>query len=90
MIPLNLKLVTTTTTVFAALAYVFCAAFQPLLPNWAMYTSPMWAASFPGFSWTLGGVLLGLVEIMLYAAAGSALYVGLYNFFASRMTTAHT
>jgi hypothetical protein len=90
MINLNLKLVTTTTTVFAAVAYLFCVVFQPLVPDWAMYTSPMWAASFPGFSWTLTGVTVGLVEIMLYAAAGSAVYVGLYNFFAARMTTANT
>jgi hypothetical protein len=88
MTRLNLKLVTTTTTVFAALAYLSCVAFQPLLPNWAMYTSPMWAATFPGFSWTLGGVLLGLLEMILYAAVGSAVYVGLYNFFAARLTPA--
>ncbi len=88
MTQLNLKLVTTTTTVFAVVAYLFCAAFQPLLPNLAMYSSPMWAATFPGFSWTLGGVFIGLVEMALYAAVGSALYVGLYNFFASRMTPA--
>jgi len=90
MTRLNLALVTATTTVFAAVAYLACAAFQPLLPNLAMYTSPMWAAAFPGFSWSLGGVLIGLVEIMLYAAAGSALYVGLYNAFAARMTPAGT
>ncbi len=90
MTRLNLKLVTITTTVFAALAYLSCVIFQPLVPNSAMYTSPMWAASFPGFSWTLGGVLLGLVELVLYAAVGSALYVGLYNFFATRLTAAHS
>ena len=87
MTHLDLKLVTVTTTVFAAVTYLSCVILQPLLPNWAMYTPPMWAASFPGFS---GGVLLELVEIVLYAAAGSALYVGLYKFLATRMTTAST
>ena len=85
---LNAKLVITTTTVFAAVAYLLCVAFQPLFPSWAMYTSPMWAATFPGFSWTPGGVILGLVEIMLYAAIGSAFYVWLYNFFAGRLRPA--
>jgi hypothetical protein len=29
-----------TTTVFAALAYLSCVIFQPLVPNWAVYTWP--------------------------------------------------
>lgn len=87
MRPLNLKLVATAATAFAVIAYLVCAAFQPLFPTWAMYTSAMWAATFPGFSWTPFGVLLGLVEVALYASLGSALYVVLYNFFATRLTT---
>lgn len=53
-----------------------------------MYTTDLWAAIFPGFSWTLGGVLLGLIELALYASLGSALFVALYNFFARRSTPA--
>lgn len=84
MRPLYVRLVTTTTTVFAVLAYLACVVFQPIFPNLAMYTSPMWATSFPGFSWTIIGVLIGLVEIALYAAIGSAVYAWLYNFFGGR------
>ena len=85
---LNMKLVTETTTVFAAIVYLICVAFRPLFPTWAMYTTEMWYATFPGFSWTLGGVLLGLVEVALYAYLGSALFVVLYNFFARRSAPA--
>lgn len=85
---LNLKVVTETTTAFAVIAYLICVAFRPVFPGWAMYTSEMWYASFPGFAWTLGGVLLGLVEVALYAYFGAALFVTLYNFFARRSAPA--
>lgn len=83
---LNLKLVVVTTTVFVAIAYLVCVAFQPIFPSWAMYTTDMWYSTFPGFSWTPGGVLLGLIEAALYGLFGSALFVGLYNLFADRFT----
>jgi len=87
---LNAKLVITTTTVFAAVVYAVCVAVHCtlLIPNLASYTTPMLEATFPGFSWTLGGVILGLVEIMLYAAIGSAFYVWLYNLFAAHLRPA--
>lgn len=83
---LNLRVVVATTTVFVALLYLVCAVFQPVFPSWPMYACPVWEALFPGFSWTLPGVVLGLIEAALYGAAGSALYVGIYNVFATRTT----
>lgn len=87
---LNLKLIVTTTTVFAALVYLICVISRPILPNWPMHALMRWEATFPGFSWTLGGVLLGFLEIVLFAAAAAALFVGLYNFFAARLTPTRT
>lgn len=87
---LNTKLVTTTVTTFSAIVYAVCVAFRPIFPGWAMYTTEMWAATFPGFSWTVGGVLLGLIETVVYAALGSALFVGLYNYFGKRLASAGT
>jgi hypothetical protein len=81
---LNLQLVVATTTAFVALLYLVCAVFQPVFPSWPMYAAGFWEAMFPGFSWTVPGVLLGLIEAVVYAAAGSALYVWIYNFFATR------
>lgn len=75
---LNVQLVVLTTTTFALLAYLACIALGLLFP-----ASAMWVASVPGFSWTVGGIVLGLVEIGWYAALGSAAYVWLYNMYAT-------
>jgi hypothetical protein len=80
---LNLRVVVAATTTFAMLAYLMCVAFQPLFPDWPMYASLRWQESFPGFGWTLRGVVIGLLEVGAYAASGSATYVWLYNAFAA-------
>ena len=78
---LDLRLVTTTTTVFAALFYGVCIGVHCtlLLGNLSATTTPLLMATFPGFSWTPGAILLGLLEAMVYAAVGSALYVAIYG-----------
>jgi hypothetical protein len=75
---LDLRLVVVSTTTFALLVYVICIALGLLFP-----ASVMWVASVPGFRWTVGGIVLGLVEIGSYAALGSAAYVWLYNMYAT-------
>ena len=79
---LDVQLVVLTTTTFALLAYLVCIALGLLFPS-----SVMWVASLPGFGWTVGGVLLGLVEICSYSALGAAAYVWLYNMFATRLSS---
>jgi hypothetical protein len=88
MHPLSMKVVTATITVFAALVYAVCLGVHCslLVAGQAAYTTPLLEATFPGFSWTVGGILLGLLEITLAAATGSAVFVGLYNFFVRRLT----
>lgn len=88
MTRLNLRLIVTTTTAFAVIVYAICVAIRPLFPSGAMNDPVMWAALLPGFSWTAGGLLLGLIEVALYGALGSALFVGLYTFFAPRLAPA--
>ena len=90
MRPLNLKLIVATTTVFAALLYLVCVSSQPFFPDWPMHGLLRWQGTFPGFAWTIRGVLLGLVELIVFVAAASAVYVGLYNFFAVRLTPGRT
>lgn len=79
---LKVQLVVLTTTTFALLAYLVCIVLELLFPE-----SAMWVARVPGFSWTVGGVLLGLVEIGSYAALGSAAYAWLYNLFATWLSS---
>ena len=90
MRPLNFKLIMATTSVFAALLYVVCVSSQPFFPDWVMHSLPRWQGTFPGFAWTIGGVLLGLVELIVFMAVASAVYVGIYNFFAVRFTPGRT
>ena len=82
---LDLRLMVATTTTFMVIVYAICVALRPLIPNSLMDAPIMWVAILPGFSWTAGGILLGLIEVALYGALGSALFVGLYNFFAARL-----
>jgi hypothetical protein len=83
---LNLKLVVTTTTAFAALLYLVCVSSQPIFPDWPMHTLLRWQGTFPGFNWTAGGILLGFVELVLFMTIASTIYVGIYNFFAVRLS----
>jgi hypothetical protein len=43
----------------------------------------MWASTFPGFSWTIGGILIGLAESLLYGLLAAVIFVAVYNFFAA-------
>jgi hypothetical protein len=82
---LDIKVIVATTTSFAMLAYLVCAAFQPIFPDWPMYALARWQALLPGFTWTINGVVLGLIEIGAYAAVGSVAYAWLYNTFTDRL-----
>ncbi|HEX3009971.1 MAG TPA: DUF5676 family membrane protein [Bacteroidales bacterium] len=88
---LNVKVVSATLIIFAGIVYLLCIAFQPVFPTWQMYTTSMWASTFPGFSWTLGGILLGLVESLLYGLFAGIIFAAIYNFsvnlFAPKATT---
>lgn len=81
---LSFKVISATLSVSAGIVYLLCVVFRSVFPNWAMYTSPMWLAAFPGFSWTLSGILLGLVESLLYGLLAAVIFVPIYNFFATR------
>jgi hypothetical protein len=84
---LNILLVSSTTTAFAVILYLVCVAFRLVFPGWAMYELDRWVAIFPGFSWSILGVTIGLIEIAAAAALGSALYAWLYNALARRLVS---
>jgi hypothetical protein len=85
MFRFNLKVMAATLSASAAAIYLLCVLFRPIFPNWAMYTSDFWAAAFPGFSWSVLGILIGLVESSLYGFLAALIFVPLYNFFAARL-----
>ena len=80
---LNLKVVSASLSIFAGIIYLLCVAFQPIFPTWEMYTTSMWASTLPGFSWTPGGILIGLAESLLYGLLAAVIFVAVYNFFAA-------
>lgn len=81
---LNFKVISASLSGFAGIVFLLCVIFRPIFPNWAMYTTPMWSAAFPGFSWTVGGILLGLLESILYGLLAAVIFVPVYNFFLTR------
>ena len=87
MSKLNFRIVAASLAVSAALAYLICVVFQPIFPDWAMYTSDSWEAAFPGFSWSFAGILIGLVESALYGLLAAAIFVPVYNFFSARFSS---
>jgi len=66
----------------AGIVYALCVVWDLLVPASAMH--PAWQALFPGFSWSIGGVTLGLVEVVLYGFLTAILFVPIYNALRSR------
>ena len=81
---LQLNVWAATLAASAGIVYLLCVIFQPIFPAWAMYTSDHWPAMFPGFSWTLVGVIIGLVESIIYGAVAAVIFVPTYNYFSVR------
>lgn len=78
---LSLKGVGHATSLFLAITFALCVAFDLLFPAHAMYRS--WQDLLPGFHWiTWTSFLLGLVESYAYGWYFTLIWVPLYNVFA--------
>lgn len=70
-------------SVFFVISYVLCIASGLVLPDWELHKP--WLQFFPGFEWlTLQGVLIGLVESIIYAWYVAVLFGWLFNAFIAR------
>ena len=68
------------TSLFLAITFTLCVAFDLLLPHYAMYQS--WLGLLPGFHWlTWGSFFLGLIESYGYGWFIALVWVPLYNVF---------
>jgi 2TM family of unknown function (DUF5676) len=68
------------TSLFLAITFTLCVAFDLALPRMAMYRS--WEALLPGFIWiSWPSFLLGLVESYGYGWFAALIWVPLYNVF---------
>jgi cytochrome c biogenesis protein CcdA len=71
------------TSLFLAITFAACVAFDLLFPQQAMYQN--WQKLLPGFQWiSWKSFLLGLVESYGYGWFFALIWVPLYNVFGSR------
>lgn len=69
-----------------AVSYVLCVLFDLIFPGWAMYQ--VWQRLLPGFSWSVGGFLIGLVETVLYGFYIAVIFLPVYNYLHRREVAA--
>ena len=70
-------------SLFLAITYLVCVAFDLLFPEYAMYAT--WSGLLPGFVWlTPTGFAIGLVESFLYGWYAALVFGGLYNALTAR------
>ena len=71
------------TSLFLAITFVLCVAFDLLFPAHAMFQA--WQKLLPGFHWlSLGSFFLGLIESYAYGWYVALIWAPLYNVFALR------
>lgn len=71
------------TSIFLAVTYTLCVAFDLVFPSLAMYHA--WQDLLPGFEWiSWPGFFLGLIESYGYGWYFALVWVPLYNLFAAR------
>ena len=64
---------------FFVVAYLACLASTLIIPDRALHQ--VWLQFLPGFSWTLPGTLIGLVEAFIYGLLSGLLFGPIYNVF---------
>ena len=79
----SLKAVGHATSLFLAITFALCVAFDLLFPAHAMFQT--WQKLLPGFHWiTWGSFFLGLIESYGYGWYFTLIWVPIYNVFALR------
>lgn len=74
-------------SLFLAITFTLCVAFDLLFPARAMYQA--WQALLPGFEWlSWQGFFLGLIESYGYGWYFTLVWVPIYNVVAARSVTA--
>ncbi|MDZ4095287.1 MAG: DUF5676 family membrane protein [Paracoccaceae bacterium] len=74
-------------SLFLALTFVACVAFDLIFPGYAMYET--WSGLLPGFVWlTPLGFVIGLIESFLYGWYVALIFGALFNAIANRREAA--
>lgn len=79
----SLTAVGNATSLFLAITFVLCVAFDLLFPSHAMYHA--WQDLLPGFEWiSWASFFLGLIESYGYGWYFALVWVPMYNVFVAR------
>jgi len=73
-IRLGLSIVT-----FMIIAYIGCLALALIVPDRGLHQP--WLQFLPGFTWTLTGILLGIVESFAYGFFTGVIFGPIFNMF---------
>lgn len=83
---LSIKVVGLSLSAILAVSYVLCLVWDQVFPGWAMYQ--IWQGLLPGFSWSAVGLLIGLVETVIYGFYVAVIFVPVYNYLHRRKVAA--
>jgi hypothetical protein len=76
---LNIKVVTWSLGIFAAISFILCVIYGLIVPS-SLHMAGVLEAVLPAFKWlTFVGFCLGLVESFLYGAYVGLVFVPIYN-----------
>lgn len=75
---LSIKAVGLSLGALFAITYLLCVIWDLIFPGWAMYQ--VWQRLFPGFGWSTVGLLVGLVEAVVYGFYAAVVFVPIYNY----------
>ncbi len=76
---LNLKVVSWSLGIFAAISFVLCVIYGMVVPE-SLHAAQALEAVLPAFKWlTFGGFVLGLIESFLYGVYVGLVFVPVYN-----------
>lgn len=76
-IPLGLSLAT-----FLVVIYLACLALALIVPDRGLHAP--WLQFFVGFSWSWGGIAIGLIESLVYGFVAGVVFAPIFNFFNDR------
>ena len=81
---LNIKLVSWSLGLFAAISFVLCVIYGLIVPP-TLHMASFLESVLPAFTWlTAGGFVLGLLESFLYGVYAGLVFVPIHNFLARR------
>lgn len=69
-----------TLSIFLAVTFTLCMIWGLLTPE-TLHMHTAWEGWLPGFNWSLGGYLVGLVWTVVYGWYAALVFAPLYNFF---------